>query len=315
FKSRIIEKFFAFLTPLLYPLTVKSIPFCAKFFSEDCIESMRAARPDIIIASGSSTIPVALLLSKIYRAKKIALMSPPFPFSFFNFDLVIAPKHDGSLKGRNVLNTTLALSAFDSEIIKKESSDLKMRLAQPERLAIGLLIGGSSKNYIFNRRNMDLALDKIDWACKKLNVDFIATTCRRTDPDYEKKLEEKVKKLSSCQQLILSDKEAATNLVSAMIGLCKIMIATEESISMISEPINAGKKVLILKLNKKICPKYARFHNLLIKNGLAHISDFNNLAEKIIEIYKNTTYDLSESEKEILKTERQALKERLAGLL
>ena len=314
FKSRFREKFFAFFTLLIYPFLRKKIPLLNKFLAENIINEIYAIKPHIIIAAGSGTVPLALLLSKINRSKTIALMNPAFPFSIFRFDLAIVPKHDKTIRGKNVLDTILALSPFDNKLIQEEALSLKNKLENPEKVKIGILIGGNSKNYSFSKENMDIALNQISLACDKLNVDFIATTCRRTPKDYEETLKETAKKTGHCQLLVLADKEIATNMVSAMIGLCKIIIATEESISMISEPINAGKKTIILKLRGKIYHKYTRFHNILLNNKLTNIANFDTLADKIIEVYKNASYDLSNQERLILEEEKQALRTRLSNL-
>ncbi|MCM8763211.1 MAG: mitochondrial fission ELM1 family protein, partial [Candidatus Omnitrophica bacterium] len=226
FKSRFSEKLFAFLSPLIYFFTYKNIPFLNNFISEETIKDIKEIRPDIIISVGSSTIPLALLLSKIYKSKKISLMNPPFPFNLFHFDLIIVPQHDRTICGKNVLSTILALSPFDNELIQKETANLKRQLKRPERIGIGILIGGDAKKYLFNRKNMNVALDEIIKACRILDIDFIATTCRRTPVDYENELKVKLDKMDCCAFFVPANKESATNLVSGLIGLCKIMIAT-----------------------------------------------------------------------------------------
>jgi len=315
FKSRLRERFFSVFTIIIYPFINKGIPLLGLFLEKDTIPQIKAFQPDIIISAGSGMVPCTLLLSKIHRAKRIVLMRPAFPLSLFAYDLVIVPKHDAGLKIRGSLERVLALSPFDGNLIKLESENLKNRLSKPGRAQIGILIGGNSKNYKFNKERMNLAIEQIISACKSLDVDFIATTCRRTPQDYEAELSARLKNTSNCSLLILSNKETATNVVSAMIGLCKVLIATEESISMISEPINAGKKTVVLKLNEKIYHKYARFHKIAFEKGLIHISKFDQLADKIIEVYRAGSYDLDEKGKSMLKEERQSLRERLKRLL
>ncbi|MDD5045076.1 MAG: ELM1/GtrOC1 family putative glycosyltransferase [Candidatus Omnitrophica bacterium] len=315
FKTKGREKFFSLFVFLAYPFIQKSIPFLNFFLGQDTIAQIEKLKPDIIISAGSSLVPFTLLLSKIHKARKVILMRPAFPFSLFAYDLAIVPRHDAGPRVKGSLERILALSPFDKNLIQAESESLKKRLPRPEKAQIGILIGGDSKNYRFNRQKMNAAIDQIILACKKMDLDFIATTCRRTPKDYEEELGEKLKNNRSCALLILSNKETATNVVSAMIGLCKVIIATEESISMISEPINAGRKTVILKLNNGIYHKYARFHRLLSGNNLAHISGVDNLADKIIEVYKHGLYDLDEKGKKILQGEAQALRQRLGQLL
>lgn len=315
FKSKFREKFFSLFSFLIYPFIKESIPFLNYFIEENIIGQLRQAEPDIIISAGSGLVPFILLLSKIHHAKRIVLMHPAFPFSLFTYDLAIVSKHDAGLRVKGSLERILALSPFDKNIIELESEVLKKRLTSPERVKIGLLIGGDSKNYKFSRERMYLAIEQIIAACKKLDVDFVATTCRRTPKDYEIQLNGRLKNVSSCSLLVLADKNEASNLVSAMIGLCSILIATEESVSMISEPISAGKKTLVLKLNDRIYYKYRCFHNLLIDNGLVHIAGYQNLAEKIIKVYNGRLYDLDEKAKSILSGEQRALRKRLSKLI
>ena len=315
FKSKSREKFFSLFSFLIYPLIQKNIPYLSSFLEENIIEQLKEMRPDIIISAGSGLVPFTLLLSKIHRAKRIILMQPAFPFSIFAYDLAVVSKHDAGLRMKGGMERILALSPFDKNVIQAESEALRKRISHPEKVKIGLLIGGDAKNYKFNKERMDSAIGQIVSACKKLDVDFIATTCRRTPEDYASEISSRLKDTDCCSLLVLADKEAASDVVSAMIGLCRILIATEESISMISEPISAGKKTLILKLNDKIYYKYQRFHNLLIAKGLAHVAGYQNLAEKIIEIYMNELYDLDEKGKDILLAEGNALRERLRQLI
>jgi len=313
FRSRVAKFLFSLYALLVYPLTKKNIPFLSLFIKNT--EELENKKPQIVISAGAKALPLNLLVSKKNKAKRLILMNPAFPFYLFRYDLAVIPLHDKPKLKNGVLQRTFAPSAFDEELILKETDIYRNVLTHPERVKIGLLIGGDSKNYKFNTSAMDLAIERLVGVCEKLNIDFIATTCRRTPKNYEIILKEKLEKVTCCQLLVLASKKEASNFVSAMLGLCAIIIAPEESISMISEPIAAGKRPLILKLGKHLNAKYRRFHNFLVQKKLAYLVSIDNFADTLAEVYEKKLYNLDQDAKEKLILEEEVLRERLLRLL
>lgn len=315
FRSKPAGNFFSLFAFMIYPFIRSNIPLLNRFIEAEALMPLEGRRPDIIVSSGGSIVPLNILLSKIYNAKRIVLMSPSFPFYLFRYDLALVPSHDKAYPIRGRLKTLLALSPFDRDLIENETLALKKQLPHPQRVKIGLLIGGDAKGYKFNSKAMDWSIDEIIAACQKLDADFIVTTCRRTPHDYEQDLKLRLSCIKNCQLFVQANKTGASNFVSGLLGLCSIIIATDESISMISEPIRAGKKPVVLKLNKKPSGKILKFQVELLKNNLINIVEPDRLCGEIIRTIELGLYGLDEQARQFIAKENEELRERLKALI
>ncbi|MBI4395267.1 MAG: mitochondrial fission ELM1 family protein, partial [Candidatus Omnitrophica bacterium] len=67
-----------------------------------------------------------------------------------------------------------------------------------------------------------------------------------------------------------------------MLALSEIALVTEDSISMVSEAVSAGKNVLVMQLgNGKLPKKHSQFHSVLESNALIHLANAANFSEQL----------------------------------
>ena len=84
-----------------------------------------------------------------------------------------------------------------------------------------------------------------------------------------------VKRISFCSVCV----------VLLFLGLASTVLVTEDSVSMVSEAVNAGKQVLVMRLgNGKLPAKHKRFHRMLADRSMVGLADSSDFSEKIIRL-------------------------------
>jgi uncharacterized protein len=216
--------------------------------------------PDIVISAGSFTHPVTYLLGKVWGSRTVVCMRPSM-LSPADFDLVVAPRHDRRrCRGGNIIYTMGATSHISEGFIFAEAVTLYAKLKGAVKRPIGLLIGGnSSLNFITPEMSGEL-LDEVLLACEENGLSLLTTTSRRTPPAVDAVVREKLKD-HPCSAYLLLASESQDNPVPGIIGLCEVVIATEDSVSMVSEIISGGKYAIVVRVGRK--KKRNKFENLM----------------------------------------------------
>lgn len=227
-------------------------------------------RPQIIISSGRKTAPIALYLKKYYQAKfLIHIMNPNSNLN--KFDLVILPKHD-QIEGKNIINTIGSLNRINSELLAQDYKKFSNQLEEIKSPKIALIIGGSSKNRIFDIEVTENLIKICLKIAKNMHGNFLITTSRRTDNSVIEKLKKQLKPYSS---YFFQWQENQPNPYFAILEAADYIIVTGDSMSMCSESCSTGKPVYIFN-PKKICSeKHLRLHQNLFDENYAYKLDDN----------------------------------------
>lgn len=224
---------------------------------------------DIVISTGSSLNAVNILYSSWRRCKNIVVMKPSWGRNS-QYSLQIVPRHDNPKKKKNIIITLGAPSLSNMDIafnapIGKHPFDTES--SQWRHLMLGVLIGGNSKYHFMNLDFIDEFISKI----KKLNINFLITTSSRTPLEVSKKIHEHFSK-------------HYTESIDKIFELCSTVLITEDSISMISEALNAGKKVIVLKIpTKKEDFKHRRMIHSLEQEGFIMFTSIALLEQAMLE--------------------------------
>ena len=110
---------------------------------------------------------------------------------------------------------------------------------------------------------------------------------------------------------MIANESNVENVTYGMLALSDIALVTEDSVSMISEAVSAGKKVLVMKLgNGKLPPKHNRFHQTLQSNRLVELADCDDFQECLNHLNQNGAQN-----SDILKRQSELLQEALRKLL
>lgn len=224
--------------------------WCLKnFLNRESYNMLIKADPDLVISSGASLSAVNYVISRQARAKSVVLMRPSF-LGVKKFSLVIMPRHDHPPKRKNIVVTEGALNLIDNEYLKKEAEKL-IRLSavnfQPSAYYIGLLIGGDTGNFHLRKDDVKQAAEQVKSACEKNNADVLATTSRRTSPEIEGLLKSEFRDHPRCKFLVIASENNPPYAVGGILGLSQVIIASPESISMISEAVKSKKYVIVFK--------------------------------------------------------------------
>ncbi len=283
FKDEWRKKIFYAIGFLFYPWAQGRLKILKFFLEPACAEKLEQSHADIVISAGSSVLPVNVLLSRENNAKSAALMTPPFPYSLFRFDLLLVPEHDKRwFRAKHVVKTLCAPNQVNERVLLEAGRALKENISLRGRQCAGVFIGGSTKSYRLVPAHVNEFIEVcLQWA-NKAGRDILVTTSRRTCREVEQMLKQKLAGEKRCRLLVIANEENPENVAYGMLELSDIAVVTEDSVSMISEAISAGKKVVVLRLgNKQVSGKHARFQEALASRGVIRFADAHNFESAV----------------------------------
>ncbi|MFA6448164.1 MAG: ELM1/GtrOC1 family putative glycosyltransferase [bacterium] len=283
------------------------ILFWIQRVTETKVANLIKFSPEIIISAGSITHPVTFLLGRIWDAKTVICMRPSL-LSNDDFDLVIAPRHDQRrCLGDNVIYTMGATSDISEGFIFAEAVTLYAKLKTDVKRPFGLLVGGDSSLNFISAEMAGSMMDEILKACSDFGLSLLTTTSRRTAPAAEKAIRGRLEG-SPANAYTLFASESPDNPVPGIIGLCEIVIVTEDSVSMVSEIISGGKYAIVVKVGrKKNRNKFeGLFQDLMDEQYITYtdIKDLNKSISDALRKSKRGFKALDESKKVAIEIER-----------
>jgi len=211
---------------------------CLKFcLDRGSFEKIRNTYADMIISCGASTVAVNIFMKYENNAKGVVIMKPGLGRSR-RFDLIILPRHDVSGKvGRNMLVTDAAPNRIVLRDKRQETRDN----------GIGLLIGGDAKNFRLTLETVKKVVENILKISEEMDRDIFITTSRRTSPEIESYLKDKLSNNTRCKVLIIANEKNPEDMMQKIFDSSEVVIVSPESISMISEAASSGRHVVVFK--------------------------------------------------------------------
>jgi len=287
-----------------------SLSFLKFFLTRDSWDSLRKLQADVILSAGASVLPVHKILKRKLKTKSIVLMRPRFPYGPGNWNLVIQPSHDGGNTRRNVVTTQAALSTISEETLRSIQQEADRRFSLKGEKGISIFVGGNAKDYVFSEEKITRALDQIRQYAREEKIPFFLTTSRRTPQPVIEKIKEMCQGDTLCKYLVIPSEQDEPNAVERMLSVSRLAIVTEESISMISEALRSGSRVVGLSVNGNgLKKKKQRFKSGWESNGGLIFSG----PEKIRQTIKQAL--LRHKTQSFLKEEEWRIQERLVELL
>lgn len=220
--------------------------------------------PDVLIGTGrrsvSSSLAVRAASPSCFRIQiQDAGIRPSL------FDLVVVPRHD-HLRGDNVMVTTGALHRVTPAVIAAAAARLGPTFAALKRPLVAVLVGGDNGAY-----RMDAAAATRLGAQLATLADsgagLLVTPSRRTGAANEVILRQA---LAGHSAFIWDG--SGENPYFALLGLADAIVATPDSVSMVSEACSTGKPVYIAELPGG-SRKFDDFHRGLREDGLTRRFD------------------------------------------
>ena len=190
---------------------------------------------DLVISCGrKSVIPSTLIKKKNNNIFTIHIQDPKVNFN--NFDLIVAPQHDG-ITGDNIITSKGSIHYLTLEEINKSRFYLEKNTERNKDI-ITLILGGPNKYYNYSEENIKNILYRINDYIDKYNLQLIVISSNRTP----KKIINTIKNIRSNYLIIDKvDKQAYLSSLS----LSKYIVVTCDSTSMISEAALTGKPIYV----------------------------------------------------------------------
>ena len=240
--------------------------------------------PDIIISCGKRSIYASIHLKKSLKNKVFSIHIQNPKINTAHFDLVVAPAHD-NLKGKNVLQTDLALNHINKSLLSKEAELYAAQFSKIEKPICAIFLGGQNRNYRFDISVVKVLADQVDKIIKNNDIQLYILFSRRTDQFIIEYLKERF-----LDQNIIWNCEG--NPYLALMKFSKYLICTSDSVSIISESISSTKPVYIFKLpSLKKNNRIEKFITMLLQKNYARL-----LGEKLEDFansYENETFQVA----------------------
>jgi mitochondrial fission protein ELM1 len=190
--------------------------------------------------------------------------------SLNNFDLIVAPEHDG-LEGKNVLKSKGAIHYLRDNELEKNKDYLKSKVNK-EKL-VTLIVGGPNKYYDFNDKIVEKIFSKIKSNFINKGYQLIFIPSMRTPQN----IIDKAKIFFDENQIIITDVDKKAYLSS--LKLADYIIVTCDSTSMISEAAMTKKPIYVAQMPSiKKNYRFVKFFELF--KSLNIIKDLENSVEK-----------------------------------
>ena len=214
----------------------------------------------LYIATGNSSSPFCLALSRLFPGRSAVVMTPTVLDTRL-FDFAIVPLHDHPAPSDNLITTLGAPNHIYYPELQAAAEKLFAPLLPFPEKVIALLLGGSDANYELTPEWVHSVLPALRAAAEKQGAALLITTSRRTGAEADKAVESVFADSPATKYLLLAS-QSEENPVPAMLGAATHVLVTEDSVSMASESATAGFKVGLLRVGRKKSP-VKKIRNLL----------------------------------------------------
>ena len=204
------------------------------------------ADPDtLFISAGSSSAPFCLAMARA-TGNKCAVVMTPSMLGTKPFDYAVIPEHDRHDPSDPKVFTTLGAPnhIYIPDIKKVGETFFAGKNFGGEKI-LALLIGGIDANY---DPNADWARKVLSYLAYVKDVTILITTSRRTSEATDKAILGMFENNPSVGYMAIMSKRPEINSLTAMLGTATHVIATEDSVSMVSEAVTAGFKVGLMRV-------------------------------------------------------------------
>ncbi len=194
---------------------------------------------NIVISCGRKSVIPSIFLKRKYKNKIMNIHIQDPKVSLDNFDLIVAPEHDG-LDGKNVLKSKGAIHYLRNNELKENENYLKSKINKEN--VVALIIGGPNKYYDYNQN----LIKKLLWSMKEIvdlnNYQLIFIPSMRTP----QKVIDLASEIFDKNQIIVTEVDKKAYLSS--LKLASHIVVTCDSTSMISEAAMTGKPIYVVQM-------------------------------------------------------------------
>ncbi|MBQ4469777.1 MAG: mitochondrial fission ELM1 family protein [Synergistaceae bacterium] len=201
----------------------------------------------LFISAGGPAAPYCLAFARATKNKCCCIMTPSV-LGTKPFDFAIIPSHDKhDPKDKNIFVTLGA----PNHICPPELDEVSQAFFGDQQFTtpkvVGVAIGGGDSNYKITPRWVEDVLSPLRYVD---DATILITTSRRSGPAVDAAVERVFSGAPSVGRMLLMSRKPGMSLLSAMFGRATHVLATEDSISIVSEAVTAGFKVGLIRVDR-----------------------------------------------------------------
>lgn len=242
--------------PALWPLTLMGL--------DPSKDRLQPPWPDVVVSCGRKAAKAAIAVKRASGGRTLAvhIQNPLAPLS--EFDLVIPMRHD-AVEGPNVVVIDLALHDVTPELLAGAAEAWRERFAPLPRPLTGVLLGGATKRHPFTAEQGRVLAERL----KALRAEggLAITPSRRTPEAVKAVLRES---FAGDPGVFLWD-ESGDNPYRGILALSDQIVATGDSVSMVSEAVATGHPVAVFDIGGG--QRHQRFIANLVEKKIVSLAD------------------------------------------
>jgi uncharacterized protein len=222
--------------------------------------SLAAPWPDLVIAAGRRTAPVARWLKR--RNPQAFLVQLMWPGSARGLDLIAVPEHDRVADLPGIVRVLGTPSRVKPAHLAAAAPRLAPRLADLPRPRIACLVGGERRGMPFTPGDAAALARRLSRVARSRGGSLLVATSRRTGRACEDALAGAL-----AAPHLLHRFGADDDLYLAILGSADAVVVTADSASLCSEACAAGRPVLLDRAHKAGPSKLGALHRRLEQLG------------------------------------------------
>ncbi|MBX2833101.1 MAG: mitochondrial fission ELM1 family protein [Rhodospirillales bacterium] len=231
--------------------------------------------PDLVIAAGRRTAPVARWIKKQSRGhtKICQIMRPDSGES--TFDLIAVPAHDQMAHRENIVEIAGAPHRVTETRLLVEADKWRPHFKGLPGPRFSVIIGGSTKKTTFTKAMAEELISKVIEAARAVDGSLLVTTSRRTGAENEELIAEKLG-ASGVPYHLHDWMSKDENPYFGYLALADVLIVTGDSVSMCCEAAAAPGGVYIYAPDGLSGDRHKRLHQSLYDGGYARPMQANS---------------------------------------
>lgn len=289
FKHKAAKAIFSFLSPVFTRRCQGCLKCLRKALTKDSYNELISKYADVIVSCGSSLFGVNKIMRIENNARNLTIFDPGF-LNRKAFDLIVILRHD--LKSKHPMSDRIIITELAPNLISQNTDS---REPTTDSRMIGLLFGGNNQCFEFSPGLTKLIADAVKGASFRIGGHFYATTSRRTPMISDKILEDALKEDKRCVRFVRGRYDTDEKTVQKILTACDIVIVSGESISMVSEAVSSGKRVLVFMPDKKTksYTKYERFVKNLDEKGYVKFVTPDQIPDEVEKVFTEDRYHVT----------------------
>jgi hypothetical protein len=188
--------------------------------------------PDLLVTCGRRTTALSIAIKRASRGATTTVHVQNPLTAVSAFDLVVAMDHD-HVSGPNVLSVPTALHDVTPDRLAAAGAAWRGRLVRPDRLLIGVLLGGTTRHHPFEAGEAAVLIEGLQRVRRETGAALAVTPSRRT-PETVRALFAEA--LAGDADAFLWDMQG-DNPYRGILAVADRLVVTSDSVSMISEAL------------------------------------------------------------------------------